>query len=101
RSVLGWGLAGRSCHTFNLDWNSSRVGVRPRPAAGVLFPPQGEEKKSRVEVQRHVLASVAAAVRDSSARRQRPANTYAAPVSKFLPSAPTTVVDPEIATESP
>jgi hypothetical protein len=32
----------------------------------VLFPPQGEEKKSQVEVQRHVRGSVAAALRDSS-----------------------------------
>jgi hypothetical protein len=29
------------------------VGMRLRAAAGALFPPKGEEKKSKVEAERH------------------------------------------------
>src|SRR5207302_11041769 len=57
---VGFSLLGHVTPS-DLDWNSSRAGVRPRPAAGVLFPPRGEEKKSQVEVQRHVEGRVAAA----------------------------------------
>jgi len=36
-----------------LELASSRAGVRLRAAAGALFPPKGEEKKSQVEAERH------------------------------------------------
>ena len=62
---VGFSLLGHVTPS-NLDWNSSRAGVRPRPAAGVLFPPRGEEKKSQVEVQRHVESRLAAAARAAS-----------------------------------
>jgi hypothetical protein len=36
-----------------LELASSRAGVRLRAAAGALFPPKGEEKKSQIEAERH------------------------------------------------
>jgi hypothetical protein len=41
-----------SLYSF-VELASSRAGVRLRAAAGALFPPKGEEKKSQIEAERH------------------------------------------------
>src|SRR5262249_22927959 len=38
---------------WNLELASSRLVSRLHAAAGALFPPKGEEKKSKVEAERH------------------------------------------------
>ena len=56
-----FGSADGSCHSslFRSDLASSRAGSRLRAAAGALFPPKGEEKKSQVEAGRHARQRVA------------------------------------------
>src|SRR5207253_1758593 len=52
-SVLG------HCHSLLVSRSaSSRAGVRLHAAAGALFPPKGEKKKSQVETERHRVESI-------------------------------------------